>query len=97
MPTPLKRRKPSRPPSIKNRPSPRRELRTRWVKRGKYAVEVQVEVLYPIDDPSEPCLDAPTVRWLDEIARRAEKGDLAYLRRVGKVYRLVPPQSAASR
>ena len=45
-----------------------REKRKRWVRRGKYAVEVEVEVVYPAGDPSEPCLEPATVRWLDEIA-----------------------------
>ena len=62
----------------------------RWVQRGEYAVEVEVEVVFPEDDPSEPCLEPDTVRWLDEIARRAEKGDVAYLRRAGRVFQLVP-------
>jgi hypothetical protein len=68
----------------------RREKRKRWVQRGQYAVELEVEVVYPADDPSEPCLEPATVRWLDEVARRAESGDLAYLRRAGRVYQFVP-------
>jgi hypothetical protein len=60
----------------------RRERRMRWVQRGQYAVEVEVEVVYPADDESEPCLEPATVRKLDEIARRAEQGDLSYLRAV---------------
>jgi hypothetical protein len=70
-------------------PTRRREKRTRWVQRGRYAVEVEVEVVYPEDDPSEPCLEPATVRRLDEIARRAEQGDLAYLQRAGRVFQLV--------
>jgi hypothetical protein len=53
----------------------RREKRKRWVRRGRYAVEVEVDVVYPAGDPSEPCLEPDTVRWLDEVARRAEKGN----------------------
>jgi hypothetical protein len=68
----------------------RHERRTRWVQRGQYAVEVEVEVVYPEDDPNEPCLEPASVRWLDEIARRAEQGDLAYLKRAGRVFRLIP-------
>ena len=67
----------------------RREKRKRWVQRGRYAVEVEVEVVYPADDPSEPCLEPHTVRWLDEIARRAEDGDLDFLRKVGRVFEAV--------
>jgi hypothetical protein len=67
----------------------RREKRKRWVQRGRYAVEVEVEVFYPEDDPSEPCLDAATARWLDEIARHAEQGDLEFLRKAGRVFESV--------
>jgi hypothetical protein len=67
----------------------RREKRTRWVQRGRYAVEVEVEVVFPDDDPSEPCLEPATVRRLEEIARRAEMGDLDYLRTVGRVFQTI--------
>jgi hypothetical protein len=45
-------------------------------------VEVEVEVLYPADDPSEPCLEPDTVRWLDEIARKAAEGDVEFLQTI---------------
>lgn len=68
----------------------RREKRKRWVQRGQYAVEGEVEVIYPADAPSEPCLEPATVRWLEEVARRAEAGDLKYLRRSGRVFQAMP-------
>jgi len=40
----------------------RREKRKRWVRRGQYAVEVEVEVVYPAGDPSEPCLEPTGAR-----------------------------------
>jgi hypothetical protein len=69
--------------------SERREKRMRWIQRGRYAVEVEVEVVYPEDDPSEPCLEPETARQLEEIARRAEAGDLDYLRSVGRVFQTI--------
>jgi hypothetical protein len=69
----------------------RREKRIRWVQRGQFAVEVEVEVVFPPDDPTEACLEPATVRRLDEIARRAEQGDLAYLQSTGRVFQLVSP------
>jgi hypothetical protein len=71
----------------------RREKRKRWVRRGRYAVEVEVDVVDPTGDPSEPCLEPHTVRWLDEIARRAEKEDVAYLKSVGEVFRAIPTRT----
>lgn len=67
----------------------RREKRKRWVQRGDYAVEVEVEVIYPADDLSEPCLEPSTLRWLDEVASKAQEGDLEYLQRVGRVFQAV--------
>jgi len=67
----------------------RLEKRKRWVQRGRFAVEVEVDVVYPSDDPSEPCLEPTTVRWLDEIARKAEEGDVEYLHKVGRVFETV--------
>jgi hypothetical protein len=52
-------------------------------------VEVEVEVVYPEDDPSEPCLEPATVRWLDEIAHKAEEGDVEYLLKVGRLFQAV--------
>ena len=53
----------------------RRELRRRRVQRGRFAVAVDIEVVTPDDEPSEPRLEPDAVRKLDEIARRAEQGD----------------------
>lgn len=69
----------------------RRETRKRWIQRGQYAVEVDVEVVYPADCPTEACLEPATVRWLDEVARRVEAGDMDYLRKVGRVFQAVAP------
>ena len=66
------------------------EKRIRWVQRGDFAVEVEVDVVYPQDDSEEPCLEPQTIRLLNEIARRAERGDLAYLRHVGRVFQAIP-------
>jgi hypothetical protein len=68
----------------------KREKRKRWVQRGEYAVEVEVEVVYSSDAPHEACLEPQTVRWLDEVARRAAAGDLSFLRSVGRVFQAVP-------
>jgi hypothetical protein len=68
----------------------KRERRKRWVQRGEYAVEVEVDVVYPADDPSEPCLEPSTVRWLDEVARKAEEGDVEFLRQAGRLFQAVP-------
>ncbi len=67
----------------------RREKRKRWVQRGRYAVEVEVDVVFPEDDPSEPCLEPATLRWLDEVARKAEEGDILYLQKAGRLFQAV--------
>ncbi|MGQ0637621.1 MAG: hypothetical protein ACT4QC_23690 [Planctomycetaceae bacterium] len=70
--------------------SERREKRKRWIQRGQFAVEVEIDVVFPDDDPHEACLEPNTVRWLDEVGRKAEAGDINYLRTVGRVFQLVP-------
>jgi hypothetical protein len=67
----------------------KREKRKRWVQRGDYAVEVEVEVVYPTDAPTEACLDPATARWLDEVARKAEEGDVDFLRQAGRLFQAV--------
>jgi len=77
--------------------SDRREKRKRWIQGGEYAVEVEVEVVFPEDDPTEACLEPATIEWIREITRRAEKGDVEYLISVGRVYRtLTPPATEAT-
>ena len=67
----------------------RREKHKRWVQRGQDAVEVEVEIVYPADDPSESCLEPATIRWLDEVAQRAAQGDVDYLRKAGRVFQAI--------
>lgn len=67
-----------------------REKPKRWVQRGNFAVEVEVEVIFPVEDPSEACLEPATIRWLDEVARKAEEGDVEFLRRAGRLFQDVP-------
>jgi len=73
-------------PSPARRLPGRRKTRSHWVQCGRLAVLVAIEVIFPDEDPSEPCFEPDTVRKLDEIARRAEAGDLGYLRTVGRVF-----------
>jgi hypothetical protein len=68
----------------------RREKRKRWVQRGQYAVQVEVEVAYPEDDLTAAYLEPATVRWLAEVAQRAEAGDVEYLQKVGRVFQALP-------
>ena len=52
-------------------------------------VAVEVEMVIPPDDPSEPCLEAESVQMLREIAEHAEHGDRQWIQQKGKVYELV--------
>ena len=67
------------------RVSGERIKRTRLIQTEKYVVAVEVEMVIPIDDPSEPCYEAETIRFLREIEERAERGDVAWLMQKGKV------------
>ena len=63
--------------------------RTRLVQSDRYVVAVEVEMVIPEDDPSEPCYEAETVNLLKEVADKAAHGDLAWLRQHGRVYELI--------
>jgi len=44
----------------------RRVTLTKWIHGQRCVVRVQVEAVIPEADPSEPCLEPETLRWLDE-------------------------------
>jgi len=71
------------------RVSGKRVKRTRLIRTDRYVVAVDVELVVPADDPSEPCMESETVNLLREVKERAEKDDLNWLRRHGKVYAAV--------
>ena len=60
--------------------------RTRLVQSEKYVVAVDVEMVIPEDDPSEPCYESETVQLLREIKEHADQGDVDWLTAKGKVY-----------
>ena len=62
---------------------------TRLIQTEKYVVAVEVEMVVPVDDPSEPCYEADTVQLLKEIKEHAERGDLDWFTERGKVYAAV--------
>jgi hypothetical protein len=66
-----------------------RITRTRLIQTEKYVVAVDVEMVVPIDDPSEPCYESETVQLLREVKEHAERGDIAWLTKKGKVYAAV--------
>jgi len=71
--------------------SGQRVKRTRLIQTDKFVVAVEVEMVLPVDDPSEPCYESETVEFLREVKERAERGDVAWLSRKGKVYAAMEP------
>jgi hypothetical protein len=63
--------------------------RTRLVRGGRYVVAIDVEMVIPPDDPSEPCYEPETVELIKEVSERAEQGDKPWLLQHGAVYELV--------
>ena len=60
--------------------------RTRLIQTEKYVVAVDVEMVIPANDQSEPCYEAETVKFLREVKERAERDELNWLKQHGKVY-----------
>ena len=67
----------------------KRLRRTRLIQGGRYVVAVEVEMVIPPDDPSEPCYEAETIEFLKEVAQRAEQDDKQWLLQRGKVYEAI--------
>lgn len=61
----------------------------RWIHTERYVVSVEVEVVLPPDDPSEPCYESETADLLREIEARAKRGDVNWLKQHGTVYEIV--------
>ena len=66
-----------------------RVKRTRLIQTDKYVVAVEVEMVIPVDDPSEPCYEHEAIQLFREIRERARQGDLDWLRQHGTVYEAV--------
>jgi hypothetical protein len=66
-----------------------RVKKTRFIQTDRYVVAVEVKMVIPVDDQSEPCYEAETLKLLREIKERAERNDVAWLRKQGKVYAAV--------
>lgn len=62
---------------------------TRFIQTEKYVVAVEVEMVIPVDDPSEPCYESETVQLLKAVKEHAERGDVPWLTQKGKVYAAV--------
>jgi hypothetical protein len=63
--------------------------RTRLIQTEKYVVAVEVEMVIPVDDPSEPCYESETTELLRQVKEHAERGDVVWLAQKGKVYQAV--------
>lgn len=63
--------------------------RTKLIQTDRFVVAIDVELVIPPDDPSEPCYEAETIQLLREVKERAEQGDVAWLAQHGKVYEAV--------
>ena len=74
----------------------RRTRVTRWVAYGPLAVAVELEAIIPDGDPSEPCCAPSVLSLLKDVRRHAEAGDVAWLRRHGRVYRAVDATADAA-
>jgi len=63
-----------------------RVKRNRLVQSDRYVVAVEVEMVIPEDDPSEPCYESETVNFLREVQQHADRGNVDWLQQHGKVY-----------
>ena len=64
-------------------------MRKRLIQTSRYVIAVDVEMVIPDEDPSEPCYEAETVKYLQEVKERAERNEIAWLKEHGRVYEAV--------
>lgn len=64
----------------------KRVKEVKWIHGHRCVVRLEVDAVIPVDDPSEPCFEPETVKWLAEVRRRADAGDVEWLKGVGEVY-----------
>lgn len=69
----------------------KRLKRTRLIRTDDLVVAVEVEVVVPDANPSEPCYESETVQFLREVEAHAQRGDINWLTQRGKVYRALVP------
>ncbi len=67
----------------------KRVQRTKLIRGGRFVVAVEVEMVIPDDDPSEPCYESETVEFLRNVADRAKEEDRDWLQSHGTVYELI--------
>ena len=58
----------------------------RWIHAPTCAVRVEVDAIIPNADSSEPCLEPATIRFLDDLQSKADRGLINELAKVGDVY-----------
>jgi hypothetical protein len=58
----------------------------KWIHAPSCVVRVEVEAIIPEADPSEPCFQPRTIKFLDELQDKANRGLISELAKVGDVY-----------
>ena len=69
--------------------SGKRVSRNRLVRTERFIVAVDVSAIIPDADQSEACYTPDVVTLLREVERRANLGDVAWLKRHGRVYEAI--------
>ncbi|HVS73149.1 MAG TPA: hypothetical protein VHQ47_17980 [Phycisphaerae bacterium] len=58
----------------------------RWIHARPCVVRVEVDAIIPDEDPAEPCLEPQTIRYLDDLQIKADRGLVHELAQYGDVY-----------
>ena len=59
---------------------------SKWVHGRLCVVRVEADAIIPDAEPSEPCLEPATLRWLDQLQEWADAGKVEELAKVGDVF-----------
>ncbi|GDY00616.1 hypothetical protein LBMAG48_30190 [Phycisphaerae bacterium] len=66
----------------------------KWIHGSRCVLRVEVDGVIPDADPSEPVVLPDSVRWLDELQRLADLGDMDALQRSAPVATVYVRKSA---
>jgi hypothetical protein len=57
-----------------------------WIHGTRCVLRVDVDAIIPDEDPSEPCFEPAAIKWMDELQRLADDGNIEELSKYGVVY-----------
>lgn len=59
---------------------------SKWIRGDTFVINVTVEGVFPVDDPTQACLEPDAVRYLDHLQDLADAHSFTELEKHGTIY-----------